>query len=456
MEGILKTMWLRRRGSRRSNGTTTVSVPKRTDVLNGWQLLVAAAAINTAGCGREGTGRQPLGTVMQTDGESREDAGANSWQTSMVDPEVDWSAQISLMVDPAGTSHIAYSAYEPGGPMTPRHAWSGSGAFQIELVDTYGRGRNKAWVPGSDALRLVYDDIAYGGINFYASRAADGVWTVDVNEVVDGSAGATALWRERRLVLAYLTAARGVEYPGYDPFQVLRQGVVVDDVSLPTQWTKLTTEAVTPRLSLAADSGGTVHVLYTAPVDDFTEYPPGGDELVPYTVRYAKVQDGMWSEPEALGSGAGYYEGLSIAVDGDDNVHATFATLGTFADAEVGLITPSFAITYLRRAPGAGPWERDVVPETGPVTLERGSFALSQTGEAHWVYCRLRERRPGLCQGLSYARWTNGAWLNDEIQSGCELLGPSSLALGPDGSIHVAYVGCERDLEYARHAVFAQ
>jgi hypothetical protein len=176
----------------------------------------------------------------------------------------------------------------------------------------------------------------------------------------------------------------------------------------------------------------------------------------PDTARYAKLQDGAWSEPEALAPAAGYYEGLSIAVDSGDNVHATFATLGSFADAESGLLTPAFAISYLRRAAGASSWERDVVPETGPVSLKRGSFALSQTGEAHWVYCLLRERQPGLCRGLSYARWTNGAWSNEELQSGCELLGPSALALGPDDSIHVAYLNCERDLEYARHAAFAQ
>lgn len=148
-------------------------------------------------------------------------------------------------------------------------------------MDQRGVGLNKALVPSSDTLVLVYDDIAYRGTSFQAVRESSGSWTVETNDVVDTSAGATALWRDGRLVLGYLTAVRGIEYPGYDPFQVLRQGVVVDDVPLPTEWTKLTTEAVTPFLSLAADSGGTIHVLYTAPVDDFTQYPPGGDELVP-------------------------------------------------------------------------------------------------------------------------------------------------------------------------------
>lgn len=418
--------------------------------------MPGAAAIHLLACDRGPTGPEPLGNVTQTDGGSRHDAGAGSWQTALVDPEVDWSAQLSLLVDPAGTPHIAYTAAEPGEPMTLRHAWSGSDAvFQRELVDQYGRGRNKAWVHGSNALRLVYDNISYSTVDFDAVRDSSGSWTVDINEVIDGSAGASALWRDGRLVLAYLTAVRGVEYPGYDPFMVFRQGVVVDDVPLPTEWTKLTTEAVTPHLSLAADSAGTVHVLYTAPVDDFTRYPPSGGELVAYTVRYAKVQDGAWSEPELLSPAAGYYEGLSIAVDAEDHVHATFATLGSLDGGESGLLTPAFAITYLRRASGASAWERDAVPERGPVSLARGAFAVSQAGEAHWVYCRLRERQPGLCQGLSHARWTNGTWSNEEIQSGCELLGPSALALGPEGSIHVAIVGCQRDLEYARHAALA-
>jgi hypothetical protein len=129
------------------------------------------------------------GAVHEPSGASRvnhrSDAGSSS-DAGGVDP---WSivtlpavldpGNFSVMVDGNGTPHVAYGVWQNSSTEL-WHAWVGDGRVQSEQVDGSGRGWRRAWVPGSQEPRLVYDHPDYGlGGSFHALRTSTGGWDVE-------------------------------------------------------------------------------------------------------------------------------------------------------------------------------------------------------------------------------------------------------------------------------------
>jgi hypothetical protein len=369
------------------------------------------------------------------------DAGAPAeWAIITAAGRLD-TGNLSVMLDTSGTPHVAYSV-SLNAESYLWHAWVSDGEVQAEQVDAYGRGRSKAWVPGSPEPRLVYDSSNFSMGAFHAARTSTAEWTVEILQFGEESGGASAVWKDGRNYLARVTAS--LDSPDGD--RLVRHGVMYEDVPMPAASTRVAGERVRPQLAMAMDSSGGVHIVYTAPADDYTLYFPSDSGPVPHTVRYVTVINDQWSAPLLLREFPGNFEGLSIAIDASDTVHVAFSELVSYN--AVGDGAPSLEVHHLSQIRGAD-WLDEVVPTAGGARLSRGSMALDDDGVLHLAYCATGDAPPR-CAGVGYARQHSDAWRFETIQQGCDRLGEeASLAVGAKGNVFVAYRGCDGELSLA-------
>lgn len=339
---------------------------------------------------------------------------------------------LSLLLDAAGAPHIAYTAgAQPGEQL--RHAWLANGVFQSEVVDEYGRAY-KSWLRGAPDLRLVYNNHGYASLRFQAMRDASGAWLTDYIEIPSDAAALSGVWRDDRAQIAYVSAlGRGSSET--------KQGVVFGDSELPDAFSAYTYETVAAYTALVLDASGTAHILYTAPASEI----PKLSLSVPWVVRYVTVRDGEWSEPETL-TEAGYYAGLSLAIDSDGRTHASFTRSRAISYEPY---TAHSEVEYLSRSVGEANWQRETVDVSDNLSAARESLAVAADGTVFLAYCAL-DADGRRCNGLHLATLRDAVWSSETIDEGCaELGGLATLALGTGDSVHVAYQGCERELMYA-------
>jgi hypothetical protein len=417
-----------------------------------WYLRLALLAL--IGCG---TISNPPASLVSPSSDAGSPSGdtANDWQAQVADDGPLFAGDLSVIVDAEQVPHVAYSVSAQGRNL--RHAWREGSGFVSEFVDEYGRGFSKSWVRNSNDLRLLYDGLMYSSVAFHASRDAAGSWNVDILNSIADSGAASAAWVADRLLVAQVTAVRGTDFPGYEGRFIVRQGVALDGQVIAEEHTRLSGEGVPPLVAMGVDSRGSVHIAYSMPDDDFERYLPAGDFTVPLTIRYVRITDGEWSTPELLSPETGYYGGLSMAIDAEDSVHITFEQRSPYL-APAGL----HRMVYLRRAPEASLWASEFITD-GRGGLARGSMAVDGAGTVHVVYCTILEG-DSRCHGVNHARRRDGLWSTEAIQAveSCARFGDpaaplllgtaATLALAGDGTVHVAYAGCERELIYA-HAV---
>jgi hypothetical protein len=389
---------------------------------------------------------------------SQLDVDASLWRVSETASTTSSVAQLAIMVDADGTPHIAHN----GGIGTSgglRHAWLVNGELTEEVIDDNSRGWQKSWVAGAPEPRLVYDsNHLFEPVSFEASRDPSGAWTVGTFSFLHHVAASSGVWRDSGSWVVRQAAERRDAYFQGQPAVAVLHGVLFDVQLAATGGMHYGREEVTPGLALALDRSGKAHVIYSAPSDELADFPNSASlagaadvdkrsELVMYTVRYLTLGDSGWSEPETLTPSEGWYHGLSMAIDDQDNVHVAFSGASEFvpSDSEYDLRFAS-TITHLQRAPDSA-WVREDVSTSGSPQLARGSLALSPNGDPELVYYS----RPSAERGeVTYARKQGSTWTTELIQAGCARHGAeATLALDAAGNPHVAYRSCEGKLVYA-------
>jgi hypothetical protein len=389
------------------------------------------------------------------------DVHASRWRISETTSTTSSVAELAIMVDAEGTPHIAHN----GGVGTSgglRHAWLVDGELTEEVIDDSSRGWQKSWMAGAPKPHLVYDSLhLFEYASYEASRDPSGAWAVETFNFPQTVAASAAVWRGGAPWVARQTSERSAEYPSSQPSVAMLHGVLFDGQPAPTSGTRYGREDVTPGLALAFDSSGKAHIVYSAPSDELADFPNSASlagaadvdkrsEKFPYTVRYVTVDDGLWSEPETLTPSEGWYLGLSLAIDDQDNVHVAFSGASDFipSDSEYDLRFAS-TITHLERA-GDGGWIREDVVSSGSPQMARGSLALGPEGDPQLVYFA----QPSAERGeVTYARKQGGAWTTEIIQTGCARHGDkATLALDGAGNPHAAYRSCDATLVYATRA----
>ncbi|MET0411564.1 MAG: hypothetical protein ABW217_09715 [Polyangiaceae bacterium] len=366
---------------------------------------------------------------------------SSAWQFLVADPGQPYGRgrltlsgyDLSLLLDAAGTPHIAYTAGLSQLGDQLRHAWLEGGVFQSDVVDEYSRA-HKSWLRGAPELRLVYNNYSYASIGFQARRDEGGSWSRETFEVSGDAAAISGTWRDGRAQIAYVSALSSAS-------NETKQGVTFADSDLPDAFVEYAYERVDAFSSLAIDASGTAHLLYTAPAREI----PKLSEKLPAAVRYVTVRDGVWSEPETL-TEPGHYAGLSLVIDGEGLSHVSF-TRSRPLDSE--LLTQASEVIYLTRAAGNADWQRVLLPAGSGAVASRESLAVTADGTVLLAYCAL-DAEGGRCGGLRLATLRDGAWSSESIDDGCVDLGAlATVQLAADGSVHVAYQGCERELMYA-------
>jgi hypothetical protein len=377
------------------------------------------------------------------------DAGANGWVRRSASTDRLDLGDVAMMLDAQGHPHVAYSTMIDG-DLLLRHVWWDGGLFETEQIDEYGRGRRKAWIEGSPALRLVYDHLTPSVVSFSAVRDQTAQWAVDISTYDDESLSVTGLWRDDRVVIARLSASSSSEV-GDGNIALMRYGVVYDGHAIPPEFTQLSPDSVPGLLAIATDSSGAAHLAYAAPVDNYREYRPGGDLQTPQTLRYVRFFAGAWSDFQTVSERPGYYEGLSIAADAQDTIHIVYSEVTTIPEPESYADAPTFEVKHLIRT-GSSPWTRETVPGLKPVRLARGGMALDPSGKVHLAYCLLGDMSPR-CNGVGYAHQTSNRWESETIEADCERVGDeATLGLGTD-AIHIAYRGCDGGVTVATKGI---
>lgn len=365
--------------------------------------------------------------------------GAQPWSFRSL-PERLTTGNLSVMLDAAGVPHVAYST-SSNSIAELRHAWLVDGKLASERVDTNGRGRRKTWVPGSLEPRLVYDHLSFSVVGFHAVRSSAEEWAVNVLEFKQPSAGISAVWQGGELKLCRMSASTEDSEGG----RVWRHGLVCDSLQLSALSTRVATETVPPQLAMATDSLGALHLLYTAPADDYRAYLPSDDGLLPHTIRHVMLANDEWSELTTLSEAPGSYDGLSIAIDAADTLHVAFAELVSYNEEGDG--APSLKLHHWSRSVGSK-WVGEVIPTPARARLSRGSLSLDDSGVLHLVYCLIADSPP-LCNAVGYARNVRGTWQSETIQDGCESFGDDAALAATSEQAFVAYRGCNGELVLA-------
>jgi hypothetical protein len=422
----------------RSSLAGTASHDDNAKVRRTWGALHAALAIQVVACNCEAV-RLPAASVSDAAGPTDGGASQSPWSVLSM-PAALTRGDIAVSVDGSGQPHVAFSESTENGTLL-RHVWISGGEFLSETVDYNGRGRRKWWVTGSDDLRLVYDHIAFSIAAFSAVRRNMGGWNIDVATLEERSAGYTAQWTGGRLI-----AARQTAVPDSDDLQAsLRHGLNVDGQALPISHTRLAAESVEPRLAMAADDDGVVHVVYSAPAND-SRYVASSDGLLPQVLLWVRYDRGQWSTPEELTSTPGFYEGLSAAFDSKANLHVTFSELAAIADPESDPV-PTLKMHHLRLAQGV--WAREELSAVGKGRLSRSSMAVDAQDGLVLAFCVTESDSP-TCIGVGYARLSDNGWRFERVDAGCDGVGEgASIALSGDGGTFIAYEGCGQQLRLA-------
>lgn len=164
---------------------------------------------------------------------------------------------------------------------------------------------------------------------------------------------------------------------------------------------------------LAVDSAGTVHMVWMA------HKPDSWQKTVHYATR---ARDGAWTTPTKLADGFV----PEIAVDGLGRVHVIWSWSGQL---------------YYNERSAAGVWNT-------PLLLSPASFArlaADKHGGVHLLYtCSTREC-PGGGQVYYRERLASGEWQTPlKLDQGDDTgLASYALVLGPDGTLHLAWVESE-------------
>jgi hypothetical protein len=210
-------------------------------------------------------------------------------------------------------------------------------------------------------------------------------------------------------------------------------------------------DQVPPATAIAVDDASTVHILYTAPPDEYAAYLPEPDLYAPFTVRYASIRAGQWSDPETLSEQPGAYGGLSLTIDESGTVHASFGETRVI-DSPASTSRRTAIIRYLQRAVGQSSWLREAVIPDAPVLLASASLGVDRDGDVYVVYCRASEESLQ-CDALGIALRTSGEWSWEVIDDRCQDMGQmATLAIDDSKGLHVAYRGCDNALAYAYRA----
>ena len=151
---------------------------------------------------------------------------------------------------------------------------------------------------------------------------------------------------------------------------------------------------------IAVDSENAVHILYCQ----------SPDWLVPGDLRYAVKRDGIWTFTTVVGNGIrGRFP--SIAIDSDNNVHASW----------LDMVNPSQATVQYGFLPtGSSDWQITAIDTLNNVTL---GFSDARKSTSIVVDSM---RRPRIAYSdnriVKYATNTNGSWkLNTVIESNTDL-----------------------------------
>ena len=240
------------------------------------------------------------------------------------------------------------------------------------------------------------------------------------------SALATAYNTQRKLVRAgdgTLYAAVAVNASGHPEARVLstRDGA---------SWTPLpppTTGNASDRTAVAVDSRGRLHLAWT-------ELTPGDRQ-----VFYARFQDGAWTPAEQLSSSPAYAGFPAIAVDASDRAHTVW----------YGFDGAFYQIYYRRLDPTGWTPERALTNEA--VDATNPSIALGPEGHVHVVWFRLN--RNATWNEIAYLRLEGDtvAELRPISAAGVDSTDPS-IAVGPDGRVHVVWSARPGGVDRIEHA----
>ncbi|MBN1513409.1 MAG: PKD domain-containing protein, partial [Phycisphaerae bacterium] len=187
-----------------------------------------------------------------------------------------------------------------------------------------------------------------------------------------------------------------------------------------------------PRLAL--DSARTLHLAYCTPRVRF----PG--DRIPKEGCYLTLRDGKWSSPIKVSQPDQGAVDVRIVVDGDDNVHVIYWSLGT-PSGELGE-HDNHRCYYRRKPAGSSDFEEALCFEnsvaTGPSS--HGALAVGPRGEVHVLYRTFRTS-PAWTGNLEYrVREKDGTWRGEpEVFRGVYLADHSlSAAVDVQGTLHVA------------------
>ena len=321
---------------------------------------------------------------------------------------------VSIAADALGRVHATYYASAAD---TLAYAWhEPEGYFVDALVDGEGGDLGEhadVEIDGEGGAHLVHVDRSTGSIRYLYQAPGSTHWDPPQTiEGIDDEAGVSLAVDEDGT--AHVVAiASGSE-------QVLHA-----HAPLGGAWT---TELVGPSDARAREADvaverGTVHLLYHTDDAPFLQY--GSRDAAGTWTFEAIAVPGVTSRPG---------QNLSLAVEPGGRVHAVFNV-----DGDRGL-------GYATRDVG-GAWTSGAVPV--PVALRiRGELgmAVAPSGDVHVTYYR----DDG--EGLSYVRRdpTGGWTAPTSIRSGSDAGQYSSIAVGEDGRVHVAFsVQSGDDLWYA-------
>lgn len=364
-------------------------------------LLVAAVVLFSTGC----------------DDEKTTEPAPAAWYTEVVDSLGRTGVATSIAVDQAGLPHIVY--FNEFAPYYLKYAYFNGSSWEQSVVDADVRVEDftqaTILIDGAGNPHIGYGDGASAEI-YYAHQLVGGwqIDTVDRNSQQLRSPS-MALDRSQRPIFAYgkaLDTSFGLFVAGLSD-EVWEHELVFLDTLGPLFHTEV-----------AVDTGGTVHIAFTA-----------HEGLLGYDLLYAVGEGASWAIDTVVGDGqAGQYCSLDLTADGAPRI--AFRAVDPDAVGYAALSGSAWVIeTFDTTATGSV-----FDPARYPESI---AMALGADETPHIAYWRWSD------SSLAYAVHS-GQWMIERADSEGVVGTYCDIAVDSEGRPHMSYRDRDnQDLKYA-------
>lgn len=342
-----------------------------------------------------------------------------SWVTTTLDNSANIDSH-SIAVNSSGTVHVSYYDYSDSSKDVLKYATNASGSWVITTVESNGGHDNSISLDPSGNVHISYGSDK--GLKYTTN--ASGSWSTKILDK-SGSPTCIAIDTTGKVHIAYNGSGQKVIY-------ATNASGSWGTTTVGYDYTPYTTNSY---CSIAVDKSGNPHISYP-------RYPWYNEYYDDYWkfIAYATNITGSWVVTDidkTLEVGGKN----SLAVDASRKAHICYRTKTIKSDDDY-----EYNLRYANNVSGS--WSTTIIDSSGGTLGDDHSIAVDKSGNIHCCYSIEKYL-------LKYATNATGTWTISTVtnvytsEEPNNAVGDSSIAVDPQGKVHISYHDKKYGLMYA-------